>query len=129
MLSVFGDNDLFGSGPHRFVLGTVGSDTVPASVALNDPLASGTIVRGGREREVLVRGRLVASSDAALNGLQQQILGEAAHPAPARKLRDDHDRSWPEMTLVRVDWGARRDRGRMVSIAYEAGFGRLAELG
>ncbi|MCL4220277.1 MAG: hypothetical protein KJZ65_02790 [Phycisphaerales bacterium] len=125
MSSSFKALDLFGSGPHRFCMGEQGLYTV-ALRAFGDPSIPGSAAFGTLELEVVVRGRLTASSDSALWTLRDAIKAQATHPATAGTLVDHHGRSWTGMTLVKFDELDRVDRGRVVSVGYEARFRMLA---
>lgn len=125
MSSSFKGVDLFGSGPHRFSMGEQGLYTV-ALRAFGDPSIPGSAGFGTLELEVVVRGRLTGSSDGALWTLRDAIKAQATHPATSGTLVDHHGRSWTGMTLVKYDEQDRVDRGRVVSVGYEARFRKLA---
>lgn len=125
MSSSFKSLDLFGSGPHRFSMGEQGLYTV-ALRAFGDPSVPGSAAFGSLELEVVVRGRLTAASDSALWTLRDAIKAQATHPASAGALVDHHGRSWSGMTLVQYVEDDRVDRGRVVSVGYEARFRKIA---
>jgi hypothetical protein len=119
--SSFKSVDLFGSGPHRFFYGTQGQHVV-ALRAFSDPSVPGSAAFGDLELEVFVRGRLVAASEAVLWTLRDAITAQSAFSAGSGTLIDHHGRSWSGMTLWSYEEEDRTDRGRLVSIGYEARF-------
>ncbi|MBL9032496.1 MAG: hypothetical protein JNM80_12425 [Phycisphaerae bacterium] len=123
MASSFKSLNLFGSGPHRFAVGRQGQFVV-AEIALNNPVA-GSRYLGLVELEVIVRGRLVAASDSALWTIRDAITAQLLDPPAPGTLIDHHGRSWADMSFVRFEPGDRTDRGRTVSLAYEARFLRF----
>lgn len=125
MSSSFKGLDLFGSGPHRFSMAEQGLYVVPMR-AFGDPGVPGSAAFGDVELEVLVRGRLSAASDSALWQLRDAIVAQATDPATAGTLVDHHGRSWASMTLIEFVEADRTDRGRVVSVGYEARFRRFA---
>lgn len=121
MSSSFKSVDLFGSGAHRFHLGVQGQHVV-ALRAFSDPSVPGSAAFGDLELEVFVRGRLVAASESALWTLRDAISVQAAFSAGAGTLIDLHGRTWSGMTLWSYEEEDRTDRGRLVSMGYEARF-------
>ncbi|KAA0215526.1 MAG: hypothetical protein DYG94_07420 [Leptolyngbya sp. PLA3] len=121
MSSSFKTLDLFGSGPHRFSMGEQGLYVV-ALRAFGDPSIPGSAAFGDVELEVVVRGRLTAAGDSALWALRDAIKAQATHPSTGGTLVDHHGRSWTGMTLVAYVEADRVDRGRVVSVGYEAKF-------
>lgn len=124
MSSSFKGIDLFGSGPHRFAVRERSLYVVPLR-AFGDPSVPGSAPFGDIELEVIVRGRLTAADDAALWVLRDAIAAQATYPATPGTLVDHHGRSWTGMTLVSYVEDDRTDRGRVVSIGYEARFRRF----
>ena len=125
MPSSFKSLDLFGSGPHRFALGREGQ-AIASELFLPAP-DSGSRYYGLVELEVVVRGRLIAASDAALWSLRDAISAQLLHPPSPGTLIDLHGRSWPDMSFIRFSPADRTDRGRATSLAYEARFLRFRE--
>ncbi|MCE7973863.1 MAG: hypothetical protein DYG92_05970 [Leptolyngbya sp. PLA1] len=119
-MSSFKSLNLFGSGPHRFRTGPRGQ------LVTQDFFVGGTgggsTAQGLIDYDVIVTGRLVATSEAALWTLRDAILAQIeATPTPGT-LVDDHGRSWTGMSFVAYTEADRTDRGRVRSIAYTALF-------
>tara|TARA_R110000744_G_scaffold62864_2_gene129608 strand:- start:1154 stop:1537 length:384 start_codon:yes stop_codon:yes gene_type:complete len=125
MMSSFKGLDLFGSGVHRFVNQRLGRRVVSYSSLLGDPAAPGTFDSGNWEVWVEVHGRLVASSDAALWDLRDDILAQAASGMTHGVLVDEHGHSWTGMSLLTYEEFGQVRRGREVSVGYTVVFGRL----
>ena len=123
MGSSFKSLDLFGSGPHVFEVGRQGRRVVSLSAATGDPSVAGSFESGDYELRVTVRGRLVASSESALWALRDAISDEAAFGVSGGDLVDQHGRTWSGVKLFYVEWEGSVDRGRVLSIGYEALFG------
>lgn len=123
MPSSFLARDLFGSGPHRFALEPLGSLVVPM-FTLSDG-AAGSVSLGPLELAVVVTGRLVAPTEAALWSLRDAIGALLTDPARTGTLVDGHGRSWADMSFVRFEHADRTDRGRVASLAYRARFLRF----
>lgn len=123
MSSSFKGVDLFGSGPHVFEVGRQGRRVVSISAVSGDPSAPGSFESGDYELRVTLRGRLVASSESALWSLRDAIAAQAAFEVSAGELIDQHGRSWDDVKLFQVEWSGVVDRGRVLSIGYEALFG------
>jgi hypothetical protein len=127
MGSSFKGLDLFGSGPHRFVMGRQGLYAVPLSVVGGDPAQEGSSWFGDLELEVHVLGRLVAESEASLWALRDAITAQAESsntPVPGT-LVDGHGRVWESMSLYRYEETGPTDRGRVWSVGYVARFRRF----
>lgn len=123
MGSTFKGLDLFGSGPHVFEIGREGRRVVSLSAIAGDPSVAGTIESGDYELRVAVKGRLVAESESALWALRDAISDEAAYQVAGGDLIDHHGRIWDDVKLFQVEWDGGIDRGRVLSIGYEALFG------
>ena len=126
MASSFGGVDLFGGSPHRFVMGAVGP-VVRTRLSLGQT-AAGSLLVGAGEPTVTVRGRLVAASAAALFARIDAIAAELQPGSGGfvRRMLVDHDgRSWADMTFVSFSPTDVVDRGREVSVEFEAVFQRL----
>lgn len=122
MGSTFAGLTLFNSGPHRFIVGRLGRLTRgPFATPLDLPFTSD---EGVREMLILQTGRLVAVTDAALWALVDAIQVAAELPTTGT-LVDHHGRTWTTMTLIRVQPADRIDRGRTVSLSYEARYLRF----
>lgn len=125
MSSSFKGKDLFGSGPHRFAQGRQGQVMLSwISLGTTQP---GTVAIGLTELDVLVTGRLVATGESALWTLRDAIVGELEESPTEGVLIDLHGHQWDEMTFIDFREGDRTDRGRVVSLAYEAVFRRIRE--
>ena len=125
MSSSFKGKDLFGSGPHRFAQGRQGQVMLSwISLGTTQP---GTVAIGLTELDVLVIGRLVAAGESALWTLRDAIVAELEESPTEGTLIDLHGHQWDEMTFIDLREGERTDRGRVVSLAYEAVFRRIRE--
>jgi len=122
-MSTIAGQGLFNSGPHRFVVRAVGSLYFPPLSI--DFLQTTTEVIGPIELAIEQRGRLVAASAGALWTLVAAIRA-AAESQLTGTLVDNNGQSWSDMTLLRLRPADRVDRGRVVSLAYEADYVRLA---
>lgn len=123
MGSSFKALDLFGSGPHVFEVGRQGRRVVPLSAVSGDPSVPGSFESGDHELRVTVKGRLTASSESALWALRDAIAAQAAFEVSGGNLIDQHGRTWSDVKLLQVEWLGGVDRGRVLSIGYEALFG------
>lgn len=120
MGSSFKTDDLFGSGPHRFSIGRLGQFVV-VDFALGS-LTSGSVYLGLRELDVIVTGRLIAADEAGLWTLRDAIEAELLHPPAPGTLIDLHGRTWNDMSFISFIAAEQIDRGRVISIAYQAVF-------
>jgi len=118
--SSFKSKNLFGSGPHRFMMSKRGQ-LVVSSFALGGGDA-GSVWLGLVETDITVRGRLQATTEAALWVLRDAVLEELIDPPAAGTLVDLNERSWSTMSFVSYVEGDRTDRGRVRSVAYTAIF-------
>lgn len=120
MASSFKSKSLFNSGPHRFALARQGH------LILQDLFfgvtTPGSTPFGLLELDVVVTGRLVAGSEAALWTLRDAITAELEETPTSGVLVDEHGRTWNEMVCIRYEEGDRVDRGRAWSLAYVATF-------
>ncbi|MBX3359692.1 MAG: hypothetical protein KF745_14830 [Phycisphaeraceae bacterium] len=121
MSSSFKGKDLFGSGPHRFATEPIGSQLLP-TIRLGAGPIPGTTWIGPLEEAVVVRGRLVAPTDAALQELIAAIAEELADPSSTGSLADHAGHEWKNMSFVLFTPADRTDRARLVSLAYTARF-------
>ena len=121
--------DLFGSGPHRFAMARQGHLVLSAFAAFGD-FSPTTYPLGLYELGVVVTGRLVATSEAALWARRDAItaqLEDTFSPTPGT-LADGLGRTWPEMVLFLYEEQDRVDRGRAWSVGYTARFRRFNDL-
>lgn len=124
--SSFNGVDLFGSGPHRFQVGRRGYLVLPDDNSFIPTTVN--VAYGVFELQVFVRGRLVAPTESALWAVRdavQDVLDDYADAALKADLVDLHGRTWTDMVFVRIEFGEEVDRGRAVSVPYEARFHRL----
>lgn len=123
MASSFKSMDLFGSGPHRFVIGKQGSFLVTGPQLgswIPDTISTGLV-----ELVIEVRGRLVASSESGLWALRDAITAQLLQPPTAGTLVDHTGRSFASMSLVAYEERGPTDRGQSLSLAYVATFRRF----
>lgn len=120
MPSSFKSLDLFGSGPHRFAVARQGQAIT--SELFDSPPEPGSHYRGPVELEITITGRLVAASESALWTLRDAITAQLLDPPDPGTLIDLHARSWTDMSFVAFAPGDRTDRGRTVSLSYQAVF-------
>lgn len=123
MASSFKGLNLFGSGPHRFARSTQGQLLI-ADIQLGSFTPKSNPF-GLVELEIVVRGRLVASSESALWTLRDAITAQLQDPPAKGDLIDHTTRTYTDMSFVRFDEGPKTDRGRAYSLPYTARFRRL----
>lgn len=120
MASSFDGANLFGSGPHRFEEGPRGQ-VVTQDVFFGGS-GAGSTLRGLGDWVVTVKGRLVAADDAALEVLQEAVLGKVTEPPTEGALVTNHGKTYAGMKFTRFTQVGAVVRGREVSMAYEAVF-------
>lgn len=125
MSSTFNGVGLFNSGPHRFAIGARGESMVNNYIIGASP-SHGTTAQGELELDVVVTGRLVASSESALWTLRNAVAAQLTHPPVTATLIDHHGHSWSGMSFIEFKEEDRTDRGRQRSVAYRAVFRKLA---
>ena len=125
MPSSFKSLTLFGSGPHRFAVARQGQAL--QSDLFATPPGPGTSYLGLVELQVIITGHLVAASDAALWTLRDAITDQLLEDPEPGTLIDLHGREWDDMSFVGFTPADRTDRGRVVSIGYEAKFVKFHE--
>jgi len=123
MPSSFRSLNLFGSGPHRFTVGRRGQLLVPDLFLSGS--GSGSTPQGLIELDVLVTGRLVASSEAALRTLESAIAAQLTDPLQVGTLIDLHARSFANMSFIIFEQAAPTERNRQFSLPYLARFRAL----
>ncbi len=123
MASSFKSKDLFGSGPHRFAQDRQGQLMI--SWISMGSLQPGTVALGLTELDVIVTGRLVASSEAGLWTLRDAVVAELQETPTTGTLVDLHGHQWADMSFIDFREGDRTDRGRVWSMAYEAVFRKI----
>lgn len=124
-MSVFKGVDLFGSGPHRFRVEPVGQVLRERSFFFGSPSEHGRIPVGPLDLEVVVEGRLVGASDAAVWTQIDAIQTQLDAFTPAGTLENGRGRVWEGMYFVGFAMSGGFDRGRVVSVGYEAMFRTL----
>lgn len=120
MPSTFKSLDLFNSGPHRVAVARQGQAI--QSELFSTPPASGTRYLGLVELQVIITGRLIAATESALWTLRDAITAQLLDPPAPGTLIDLHGRTWTDMSFITFTPADRTDRGRVMSIAYEAKF-------
>lgn len=114
---------LFDSGPHRFVVRSVGTLFFPP-LSL-DFLQTTTELIGPIELAIRQTGRIVATTESGMRSLIDAI--KAAGEARVNgTLIDNAGQSWTDMTFLRFRPEDRVDRGRVISLEYRADYVRLA---
>lgn len=124
-MSQFKGVDLFGSGPHRFVLGEQGQTLRERSFLFALPSEYGAIPVGPLDLVVTVAGRLVGADDAAVWSRVDAIQAQLDGFVPSGTLDDGRGRVWTGMYFVSFEPAGGMDRGRRVSLGYEARFRTL----
>ncbi|QOJ00590.1 MAG: hypothetical protein HRU70_08835 [Phycisphaeraceae bacterium] len=123
MASSFKGLDMFGSGPHRFAVGRRGQFVVSGpALGVWTPE---TYPLGLVELEVVVKGRLVSSSEAGLWAQRDAVVAQLLNPPTRGTLIDHHGRAWTQMSFITYEEGDRTDRGRARSVGYTAVFRRF----
>lgn len=122
-MSSYKERNLFGSGPHQFILGAHANSVVP-NVFIGRP-PPGSTPQGIRELDITVRGRLVASSESALDALRFAITELITQPPLVSELVDEHGRTWPDMSLIEYRELGPTDRARTRSVSYQMVFRRF----
>lgn len=125
MSSTFNSIGLFNSGPHRFAIGPQGESMVQNYIIGASP-SHGSTPQGALELDIVVTGRLVATSESALWTIRNAIAAQLTHPPVTATLTDHHGHSWNDMSFIEFKEDDRTDRGRARSVAYRAVFRRLA---
>ena len=128
-MSSYKSDDLFGSGPHRFVLGRAGMQLIPWSIILDDDFETGAAPIGAVDDQVVVEGRLVASSASALRDLRDDVIDAAdySNAGSPGTLVDNQGHSYVDMTLYRYEEQGAVEHGRVWSVAYVATFRRFVQ--
>ena len=137
MAVTYGDAAIFGSGPQRVLVGPAGADLRRRSEANASPKQAGSVVVGPLERTVIVRGRLIGATHAAVESQRATLESSAKAEGPPAKLSDSFGRNWNDMLFVRVSFGTGSpgrgtsegfEAGRDVSLSFEAEFRNVTEL-
>jgi len=113
---------LFDSGPHRFVVRSVGTLYFPP-LSL-DFLQTTTELIGPIELAIRQTGRLISATESGL-WAQVDAIKTAGEGRVNGVLIDNAGQSWSDMTFLRFRADDRVDRGRVISLAYQADYIRL----
>lgn len=116
----FDGKQLFGVGPQRVSVRPIGQELLPRFRAI--PNAPGLQPIGVLDYVVLVSGRLVESSEELLWSLRDEISQELTDPPEPGQLEDGLGRVLGELRFISFATGDRTDRGREVSLEFEATF-------
>jgi hypothetical protein len=122
MSGTFDGNALFSSGPARWAIRPRGIESQPRWRITGNNTHSGTLPIGQVELEVVVTGRLVAATEAALWTLREAVADAAVFADGAATLVDGRGRSFPDMWFIEYTEADRVDKGRVWSIGYTAAF-------
>ena len=123
MASSFAGSSLFSSGPHRFFVGTMGSQLIENT--LISPTSPGRQSIGSLDGDITIRGRLIADSEDDLWSLIDTIAAELTTPPTVGDLVDQHDRTFKSRSFIAFSLLAPFDRARQLSVPYEARFTRF----
>lgn len=122
-MSLYKNQDLFGSGPHRFRLGVIGETVVP-NMALGR-IDSGSTPIGPTELDVVVEGRLTATTWQQLKSRIDAVAAVIDSPPTPGTLTDGRGVVYDNMTLIRFETVGRVDCGRVWSQSFLAVFRRF----
>jgi hypothetical protein len=122
-MSSYKSHNLFGSGPHRFAISRLGH-LVTQDFFFGGAGGGGT-AQGLVDPEVLVTGRLAASTESALRALRDAVVAQLLDPPTPGTLVDNHGRTFADMAFVGYEEADRVDKGRVWSVEYAATFRRL----
>lgn len=119
-MSSFNGTDCFGSGPHEFSVG-------PRGLQWATKLSLGTVdggidAVGEHTLTVEVRGRLVASSAAALGTLAGTLESLTSNKGD---LVDDTGRTWEAIRMLEVVYDGPATVGRVWSVGYRVLFAAI----
>ena len=136
MAITYNDSAIFGAGPQRVLVGPRGAAAESVG-GERSPKQAGSVVVGPLEETVVVRGRLVGATHAAVESQRAALASAAKAEGPPAKLTDSFGRTWNDMLFVRVTFGAGSpgrgisegfEAGRDVSLSFEAEFRKVTEL-
>jgi hypothetical protein len=122
-MSSYNSLDLFGSGPHRTLIGRRAN--LITLDFFEGQAGGGSTPQGLQDWDIVIRGRLIATTEANLNALRAAILLQLQQPPVVATLVDTRGNSWTSMSLVSFGERGRRDRGRLYSVRYDAVFRRF----
>ncbi|HPO92089.1 MAG TPA: hypothetical protein PL072_01335 [Phycisphaerales bacterium] len=119
----FNGESIFGEAPARLTIGPAGDMVVPNSRL--SPFSPGSQAVGPLELSLKVVGRLVVDTDAELDGYLGYLNSLLTHPPLTATVSDDTGREWTSMSFVRFEPTGPIERGRRVSLGFEATFVRF----
>lgn len=123
MSTSFKGLNLFGSGPHRVEFGPRGH--LVTVDFFGGGTGGGSTAQGLSDWTLLVRGRLVSTTESGLRTLRDAVAAQLeATPTPGTFV-DHHGHAWTGLTFVRFAEQGPADAGRAWSIGYEAAFQAL----
>lgn len=119
-MTTFNGQSLFSSGPHRVHMGPRAQSLVP-NYQLGEP-GAGTTLIGPLEWEIIIEGRLIASTRSSLWSLRDaltELIGD--EPAVATLVLSDGT-TFDDMTFTSYTETAPIAQGRVWSVGYKAVF-------
>lgn len=119
-MTTFRAMNLFASGPHRVSTGPRALSLVP-NFQLGEP-GAGTTLIGALEWEIIIEGRLIASTRSALWTLRDAFTDLINSDPEIGKLALDDGRQFDDMTLVSYSENGPVVPGRSWSVGYKAVF-------
>ena len=122
MSGTYDGDALSSSGPARWAIRPRGIDSQPTWRTPRNSTHSGTLPSRQLELELVVTGRLVAATEAALWTLREAVADAAVFANGAATLVDDRGRSFPDMWFIEYAEGDRVEKGRVWSVGYTASF-------
>jgi hypothetical protein len=112
--------NLFGSGPHRVLHGRRGH--LVTLDFFSGGSGGGSTAHGLTDWRLVVRGRLVGSSESSLRTVRDAVIAQIqAAPTPGTFL-DHHNHAWTGLIFVQYRESGPVEKGRVWSVAYEAVF-------
>lgn len=119
-MSSFDGVNLFGSGPHAFKYVKRGQLLIP-DLSLGG-FTPQKIYLGLLELEIRIEGVLVSSTQAGLDGQRSAIMAKITDPPVVSTLVGENGESWADMGFMTYEEAGVTQRGRRLSVAYEAVF-------
>ncbi len=119
-MTLFGGQDLFGSGPHHVEVGALELRHALHETPLPQGRGGRLLTQGIALRPLTQRGSLVADDLAALTPLLTAI--EATLDGEERELIDPLGRSWPSVVLVAFRPGTPEPLGARWHVEYRADY-------
>ena len=122
-MSSFGGEDLFGSGPHRFVVGGVSQRHEEHASPGRD--GARLTVLGKTGRRIEHRGTLLDDGAAGLEAQRAAI--EAAMTGEPRTLVDELGRTWSGVVMLSFEPGRVRRLGQRWAVDYTIEYAQVGE--